>query len=54
MITETIYTPSDLHHGICHRCGEESHELICDDNGDDVCIDCIEEEKFYQETMKGI
>ena len=22
--------------------------------GDDVCIDCIEEEKFYQQTMKGI
>lgn len=53
MITETIYTPADLHHGVCEWCGEESDEIVTTDDGE-VCIDCLESEKFYQETMRGI
>lgn len=34
-------------------CGEESDEIVTTEDGE-KCIDCIEEEKFYQETMKGI
>lgn len=51
MITETIYTSSDLEHGICSSCGEESDEIL---RGTNTCIDCIESEKFYQETMNHI
>ena len=50
MITERIYRPSELHHGKCEWCGEESDEIT--DEG--VCVDCVEAEKFYQESMKGI
>lgn len=53
MITETIYTPADLHYGKCEWCGEESDEIVTAEDGE-KCIDCIEEEKFYQETMRGI
>lgn len=53
MITETTYTPADLHHGKCEWCGEASEEIVTTENGD-KCVDCIEEEKFYQETMRGI
>jgi formylmethanofuran dehydrogenase subunit E len=54
MITETIYHPSDLHRGECERCGEMSDELIYTEDGQEICIDCYEDEKFYQETMKGL
>lgn len=54
MIIETIYEQSDLHQGVCEWCGEESNELIVTEDGEEVCIDCIEAETFYQETMKGI
>ena len=47
MITETSY--SGLIHGVCDRCGEESHEI---DPRTGWCIDCIEEERFYQESMR--
>lgn len=53
MKTETTYTPADLHHGTCEWCGEESGEIVTTEDGE-KCIDCIEEEKFYQETMNGI
>lgn len=53
MIIETIYSPSELHHGVCEWCGEESDEIVTTEDGD-ICVDCIEEEKFYQETMRGI
>lgn len=53
MITETIYTAADLHHGKCEWCGEESDEIVSTEDGE-KCIDCIEKEKFYQETMRGI
>lgn len=54
MITETTYDTSDLHSGKCEWCGEESDELIYTERGEEVCIDCIESEIFYQESMKGI
>ena len=46
---ETIYNSDDLIYGVCERCGEESHEIDPDTGW---CIDCIEEERFYQESMK--
>lgn len=51
MITKTTYTPEDLKSGKCKWCGEKSEE-ICIDEG--ICIDCIEEEKFYNATMAGL
>ena len=54
MTTETIYTPADLHGGECEWCGEKSDELIYTKDGQEVCIDCYEDKKFYEETMKGI
>lgn len=54
MITETIYTPADLHYGKCEWCGEESDELIYTEDDEEICLDCYESEKFYQETMRGI
>lgn len=54
MITETIYEECDLHSGVCEWCGEESGEVVYTDDGQEVCVDCIEEKKFYEETMKGI
>lgn len=53
MLTETTYTPADLHHGVCEWCGAESDEIVTTEDGE-KCIDCIEAEKFYQETMRGI
>ena len=49
MIIETTYGIDDLRHGICERCGEESNEI---DTRTGWCIDCIEEERFYQESMR--
>ena len=49
MIIETTYSPYDLMHGICTRRGEESSEI---DPRTGMRIDCIEEERFYQESMK--
>lgn len=49
MITETTYSPYDLTYGICERCGNESSEI---DPRTGLCIDCIEEERFYYESMK--
>ena len=51
MIIETTYEPYDLMHGVCEMCGEESSEI---DSNTGWCIDCIESEKFYNETMKGL
>lgn len=53
-MTETTYTPADLHSGICDWCDEKSKELIYTDDGEEVCIDCYESEKFMNETMKGV
>ena len=49
MIIETTYSPYDLTHGICKCCGEESSEI---DPTTGMCADCIEEERFYQESLK--
>lgn len=51
MITETTYLPSDLESGTCTSCSEQSDEILI---GDGRCIDCIEEQKFFEETMKGV
>lgn len=47
MIIETTY--SGLIYGVCERCGEESSEI---DPTTGWCVDCIEEERFYQESMR--
>jgi len=51
MITEATYSPWELKHGRCTCCDEFSNEIVIDDGR---CIDCIEEEKFFNETMKGV
>ena len=49
MVSERHYNHSELMCGVCERCGEESSEI---DPVTGWCIDCIEEERFYQESMK--
>ncbi len=51
METETTYSEMDLETGVCSCCSEKSDEILI---GDGRCIDCIEENKFYEQTMKGI
>jgi len=51
MIEETTYYQSELETGKCTSCSEQTNEILIDDGR---CIDCIEEEKFYEETMKGL
>jgi hypothetical protein len=51
MKTETTYSQIELEHGVCTCCNEESDEILI---GDGRCVDCIEEEKFFNETMKGV
>lgn len=49
--TETTYSPLELEKGKCKCCLEKSNEILI---GDGRCVDCIEEENFYNNTMKGI
>ncbi len=51
MRIESTYSPYDLVYGICKCCGEASSEI---DPITGMCIDCIEEEIFYQESIRGI
>lgn len=53
MITNTTYYGFQLRRGTCQSCSEISNEII-DDDGFDKCIDCIQEQKFYEQTMKGL
>ena len=46
MITETNY--DGLIYGVCEHCGEESAEI---DPNSGWCIDCVEAERFYYETL---
>lgn len=48
MVVERIYHRSELNHGVCDYCGEESDEIT----GSGLCVDCVEAELFYQQTMK--
>ena len=50
MTTETRYEPWELCYGVCSSCGEESDEILM---GDGRCVDCIEAERIYNETMRG-
>lgn len=49
MITERTYEKWELTYGRCKSCGEMSDEILI---GDGRCVDCIESELFYEETMK--
>lgn len=51
MITETTYGPNDLEKGKCTSCNMMSNEIVI---GEDMCVDCIEEQRFFDETMKGL
>lgn len=50
-MTETVYQPFQLERGECITCSEVSDEILIQTN---QCIDCIEADKFYEETMKGL
>lgn len=50
MIVDRRYEPWELTYGVCKCCGEESDEILM---GDGRCVDCIESERFYNETMNG-
>lgn len=51
MITTTTYSEHDLKKGKCTSCGEKSKQILINDGR---CVDCIEEQKFYEKTMKNI
>lgn len=51
MKIETTYEPEDLKTDTCISCLEESTEIL---KGDGRGIDCIEEQKNYDLTMKGL
>lgn len=53
MHTQTIYTKGDLITGICSCCAEYSDEIYFHDELE-RCVDCIEDQKFFDETMKGL
>lgn len=47
---ETTYLKSELGTGKCKSCDELSDEILI---GDGRCVDCIEEQKFFNETMNN-
>lgn len=49
MITETNYSYDDLENGKCTSCGDETNEIL---PADGRCVDCIEADKFYEQSMK--
>ena len=49
MKKETEYDIGELRKGKCHSCGERG--WLADDGN--RCVDCIEDEKFYNES-KGL
>lgn len=51
MNSETTYSEHDLCSGKCKSCGEISNEILINDGR---CVDCIEEQKFFEECMKDI
>ena len=51
MKTETTYKGHELEEGKCTSCDEKSKEIV---EWDGRCADCIEEDKFYEQTMKGL
>ena len=51
MENTTTYQRSELKRGKCSCCSEISSEIL---TGDGRCLDCIESENFYNETMKGL
>lgn len=51
MTTETTYGPWDLERGECVCCGEVSDIIV---KGTDTCADCIEDQKFYEESMRDL
>lgn len=46
---ETTYNSYDLKKGKCTSCGEKSNEIVIYDGR---CFDCVEEEKFIEQSMK--
>lgn len=48
MIEERIYLREDLHRGVCECCRKRSDEIT--ESG--LCVDCVEEQRFIEETMK--
>ena len=45
----TTYSESNLKKGKCECCGETSDTIVQDDGR---CIDCIEEENFFEQIMR--
>ena len=54
MITKKTYSEDDFHSGECDWCGDISDMLLYTESGEEVCVDCIEEKEFYNQTMKGV
>ena len=50
MIYEYTWEPWQLTYGVCMECGEYSAEIVI---GDGRCIDCIDAERFYNDSMNN-
>lgn len=48
---KTDYPEFELDKGKCTCCGDISDEILIEDGR---CIECIEDEKFYEATMLGL
>jgi hypothetical protein len=49
MKIETFYSEFELKRGKCTCCNKVTNDILISDGR---CIDCIEEEKFFEQTMK--
>jgi len=48
-IKTTEYEYEDLHKGKCKSCNKRT--LVTED---EICPECIEDEKFFEQSMKGL
>ncbi len=48
---KTDYSEFELDKAKCTCCGDISDEILIEDGR---CIECIEDEKFYEATMRGL
>lgn len=51
MIKTRTYHTNELTEGVCKSCGQYNQEILV---GDGRCLDCIEADLFYEETMRDV
>jgi len=51
MIETREYTSHDFEEGKCTCCGDFSEQIVI---GKGMCVDCVEEIRFFEETTRGL